>query len=88
MIMILIALNTGRYQRCSAIFGSIPGYLLWSNPSGLLHSSYRNIQRKKTMTYLTRLKTEKVELAFAQRGIEVLGSKEYFIEWLQSPCRR
>ncbi len=55
--------------------------------SGLLHSSYRNIQRKDEEELLDTLKTEKVlELAaFAQRGIEVIGSKESFIEWLHSP---
>ena len=55
--------------------------------SGLLHSSYRNIQRKDEEELLDTLKTEKVlELAaFAQRGIEVIGSKESFTEWLHSP---
>ena len=55
--------------------------------SGLLHSSYRNIQRKDNDELLDTLKTEKVlELAaFAQRGIEVIGDKESFAEWLQSP---
>lgn len=55
--------------------------------SGLLHSSHRNIQRKDDGELLDTLKTEKVlELAaFAQRGIDVIGSKEAFIEWLHSP---
>ena len=55
--------------------------------SGLLHSSYRNIQRKDENELLDTLKTEKVlELAaFAQRGIEVIGSKESFAEWIHSP---
>ena len=55
--------------------------------SGLLHSSYRNIQRKDNDELLDTLKTEKVlELAaFAQRGIEVIGDKESFTEWLHSP---
>lgn len=55
--------------------------------SGLLHSSHRNIQRKSEGELLDTLKTEKVlELAaFAQRGIEVIGSKESFAEWLHSP---
>jgi putative toxin-antitoxin system antitoxin component (TIGR02293 family) len=55
--------------------------------SRLLHSSHRNIQRKDEDELLDTLKTEKVlELAaFAQRGIDVIGSKEYFIEWLHSP---
>lgn len=55
--------------------------------SGLLHSSYRNIQRKDNDELLDTLKTEKVlELAaFAQRGIEVIGDKESFAEWLHSP---
>jgi putative toxin-antitoxin system antitoxin component (TIGR02293 family) len=55
--------------------------------SELLHSSYRNIQRKDQDQLLDTLKTEKVlELAaFAQRGIEVIGDKESFAEWLRSP---
>jgi putative toxin-antitoxin system antitoxin component (TIGR02293 family) len=55
--------------------------------SELLHSSYRNIQRKDEDQLLDTLKTEKVlELAaFAQRGIEVIGDKQSFAEWLQSP---
>jgi putative toxin-antitoxin system antitoxin component (TIGR02293 family) len=55
--------------------------------SSLLHSSYRNIQRKDEDELLDTLKTEKVlELAaFAQRGIEVIGSKESFAEWIHSP---
>jgi putative toxin-antitoxin system antitoxin component (TIGR02293 family) len=55
--------------------------------SGLLHSSYRNIQRKDEDELLDTLKTEKVlELAaFAQRGMEVIGDKESFAEWLHSP---
>jgi putative toxin-antitoxin system antitoxin component (TIGR02293 family) len=55
--------------------------------SGLLHSSHRNIQRKDEDELLDTLKTEKVlELgAFAQRGIEVIGNKDSFAEWLHSP---
>ncbi|MEO8720060.1 MAG: antitoxin Xre/MbcA/ParS toxin-binding domain-containing protein [Ginsengibacter sp.] len=55
--------------------------------SELLHSSYRNIQRKDEDELLDTLKTEKVlELAaFAQRGIGVIGNKESFSEWLRSP---
>lgn len=55
--------------------------------SSLLHSSYRNIQRKDNDDLLDTLKTEKVlELAaFAQRGIEVIGDKQSFAEWLHSP---
>ena len=55
--------------------------------STLLHSSHRNIQRKDENELLDTLKTEKVlELAaFAQRGIEVIGDKESFAEWLHSP---
>lgn len=54
--------------------------------SHLLHTSHRNIQRKHEEELLDTLKTEKVlELAaFAQRGIEVIGSKKGFIEWLHS----
>ncbi len=55
--------------------------------SGLLHTSYRNIQRKDEDALLDTLKTERVlELAsFAQRGIEVIGNKDAFAEWIQSP---
>ncbi len=55
--------------------------------SRLLHSSHRNMQRKDEDELLDTLKTEKVlELAaFAQRGIDVIGSKEAFIEWLHTP---
>jgi putative toxin-antitoxin system antitoxin component (TIGR02293 family) len=55
--------------------------------SHLLHTSYRNIQRKEDDSLLDTLKTEKVlELAsFAERGIEVIGSKDGFAEWIQSP---
>lgn len=55
--------------------------------SHLLHTSHRNIQRKDEEEILDTLKTEKVlELAaFAQRGIEAIGSKAGFIEWLHSP---
>jgi putative toxin-antitoxin system antitoxin component (TIGR02293 family) len=55
--------------------------------SRLLHSSHRNIQRKDEEELLDTLKTEKVlELAaFAQRGIDVIGDKAAFKEWLHSP---
>lgn len=55
--------------------------------SHLLHTSHRNIQRKHEEDLLDTLKTEKVlELAaFVQRGIEVVGTKAGFIEWLHSP---
>ena len=55
--------------------------------SSLLHSSYRNIQRKDDDDLLDTLKTEKVlELAaLTQRGIEVIGSKAAFSEWLHAP---
>jgi putative toxin-antitoxin system antitoxin component (TIGR02293 family) len=55
--------------------------------SSLLHSSHRNIQRKDEEELLDTLKTEKVlELAsFAQRGIQVIGNKQAFKEWLHSP---
>lgn len=55
--------------------------------SRLLHSSHRNIQRKDDNELLDTLKTEKVlELAaLAQRGIEVIGHKTAFAEWLHSP---
>ncbi|MBK6828321.1 MAG: DUF2384 domain-containing protein [Chitinophagaceae bacterium] len=55
--------------------------------SGLLHSSYRNIQRKPDNALLDSLKSEKVlELAsFVQRGIQVIGSRTGFTQWLQTP---
>jgi putative toxin-antitoxin system antitoxin component (TIGR02293 family) len=55
--------------------------------SSLVHTSYRNIQRKDDDELLDTLKTEKVlELAaFTQRGIDVIGSNEGFKEWLRSP---
>lgn len=55
--------------------------------SRLLHTSYRNIQRKHEEELLDTLKTEKVlELAaFTQRGLEVIGNKQGFIDWLHSP---
>ncbi|MBI5856650.1 MAG: DUF2384 domain-containing protein [Sphingobacteriales bacterium] len=55
--------------------------------SRLLHSSHRNIQRKDEEELLDTLKTEKVlELAaLAQRGIEVMGNKAAFAEWLHAP---
>ncbi|HEU5366584.1 MAG TPA: antitoxin Xre/MbcA/ParS toxin-binding domain-containing protein [Hanamia sp.] len=68
---------------------SLAGYLgiNMETMSELLHSSYRNIQRKDEDQLLDTLKTEKVlELAaFAQRGIQVIGDKESFAEWLHSP---
>lgn len=68
---------------------SLAGYLGISmqTMSHLLHTSHRNIQRKEEEEILDTLKTEKVlELAaFAQRGMEVIGSKAGFSEWLQSP---
>lgn len=55
--------------------------------SSLLHTSYRNIQRKDDNDLLDSLKSEKVlELAsFAHRGIQVIGDSASFAEWLQSP---
>jgi putative toxin-antitoxin system antitoxin component (TIGR02293 family) len=55
--------------------------------SSLLHTSHRNIQRKDEEEMLDTLKTEKVLAlaAFAQRGIEVIGSRQGFIDWLHSP---
>lgn len=55
--------------------------------SAYLHSSYRNIQRKKEDEILDVTKTEKVlELTtFAQKGIDVFGSRNAFAQWLQSP---
>ena len=68
---------------------SLAGYLGISmeTMSRLLHTSYRNIQRKQEEELLDTLKTEKVlELAsFVQRGIEVIGSKATLIEWLHIP---
>ncbi len=55
--------------------------------SRLLHTSHRNIQRKHEEELLDMSKSEKVlELAaLVQRGIEVIGSKIGFVEWLHSP---
>lgn len=55
--------------------------------SSLLHTSYRNIQRKDQNDLLDSLRSERVlELAtFVQRGIEVIGGREAFKEWLHSP---
>lgn len=55
--------------------------------SSLLHSSYRNIQRKNGEELLDSLKSEKVlELAaFVRWGIEVIGDKDSFAEWVRSP---
>jgi putative toxin-antitoxin system antitoxin component (TIGR02293 family) len=68
---------------------SLAGYLgiTMEKMSSLLHTSYRNIQRKDEDELLDSLKTEKVlELAaFIRRGIEVTGSEEAFKEWLHSP---
>jgi putative toxin-antitoxin system antitoxin component (TIGR02293 family) len=68
---------------------SLAGYLGISMEvmSRLLHTSHRNIQRKDEEEILDTLKSEKVlELAaFAQRGMDVIGSKDGFIEWLHSP---
>ena len=66
---------------------SLAGYLgiTMEILSGLLHSSYRNIQRKDNDELLDTLKTEKVlEMEdLAESGIEVIGDKKYFEEWLQ-----
>lgn len=83
----LIALSRAGIKKST--LKSLAGYLdiTMETLSRLLHSSYRNIQRKDDEELLDTLKSEKVlELAaFAQRGIEVIGSKESFAEWLQSP---
>lgn len=55
--------------------------------SDLLHTSYRNLQRKDANEMMDSYKTEKaLELAtFAQRGTEVIGTTEGFREWIKSP---
>jgi len=55
--------------------------------SSLLHTSYRNLLRKDASELLDSYKTEKVlELAaFASRGIQVIGSKSGFQQWMHSP---
>lgn len=55
--------------------------------SSLLHTSYRNLQRKPESAPLDSHKSEQVlELALlAQRGTEVLGSSDAFKAWLQTP---
>lgn len=83
----LIALSRGGIKKST--LKSLAAYLgiTMTTMSHLLHTSHRNIQRKDEEEMLDTLKTEKVlELAaFAQRGIDVIGSKEGFIEWLHSP---
>jgi putative toxin-antitoxin system antitoxin component (TIGR02293 family) len=83
----LIALTREGIKKSS--LKSLAGYLGISMEvmSGLLHSSYRNLQRKDDDDLLDTLKTEKVlELAaFVRRGIEVIGNKDSFIEWVHSP---
>jgi len=82
-------INLSRAGIKKSTLKSLAGYLgiNMETMSELLHSSYRNIQRKDDDQLLDTLKTEKVlELAaFAQRGIEVIGNKESFAEWLHSP---
>jgi len=53
----------------------------------LLQTSYRNLQRKDASEVLDRYKTEKVlELAaFTSRGIQVIGSKAAFQQWVHTP---
>lgn len=55
--------------------------------SALLHTSYRNLLRKDANEMLDSYKTEKVlELAaFTSRGIQVIGSKSGFQQWVHSP---
>lgn len=83
----LIALSRNGIKTSS--LKSLANYLgiTMETMSGLLQSSYRNIQRKEKDALLDTLKTEKVlELAtFTQRGIQVIGDKESFQEWLHSP---
>jgi putative toxin-antitoxin system antitoxin component (TIGR02293 family) len=82
-------INLSRAGIKKSTLKSLAGYLgiNMETMSELLHSSYRNIQRKDEDQLLDTLKTEKVlELAaFAQRGIEVIGDKESFAEWLHTP---
>ncbi len=82
-------INLSRAGIKKSTLKSLAGYLgiNMETMSQLLHSSYRNIQRKDENQLLDTLKTEKVlELAaFAQRGIEVIGDRESFAEWLHSP---
>lgn len=55
--------------------------------SGLLHTSFRNIQRKADNEPFDSLKSQQLmELAaFARRATQVLGSRETMISWLHSP---
>lgn len=82
-------INISRTGIKKSTLKSLSGHLgiTMETMSNLLHSSHRNIQRKDEDELLDTLKTEKVlELAtFAQRGIEVIGNKESFAEWLHSP---
>ena len=80
---------SGEYGVKKSSLKSLAAYLGISMEqlSGLLHSSYRNIQRKPDHSLLDSLKSEKVlELAaFVQRGIQVIGTKAGFTQWLQTP---
>jgi putative toxin-antitoxin system antitoxin component (TIGR02293 family) len=82
-------INLSREGIKKSTLQSLCGYLgiPMETMSHLLHTSHRNIQRKHEEELLDTLKTEKVlELAaFVQRGIEVIGSKAGFIEWLHGP---
>jgi putative toxin-antitoxin system antitoxin component (TIGR02293 family) len=55
--------------------------------SGLLHSSLRNLQRKEDSEPLDAFKSEQVlEIAeFIEQGIKILGSKQAFQQWVQTP---
>ena len=83
----LISLSRAGIKKSS--LRSLAGYLGISMDTmgKLLHTSSRNLQRKDDEEMLDTLKTEKVlELAaFVQRGIEVIGNKSAFIDWLHSP---
>lgn len=82
----LIGLSRSGIRKSS--LKSLSGYLgiTMDEMSSLLHTSYRTIQRKEDDELLDVFKTEQViELAqIAGRGIEVLGSKDNFQQWLHS----
>ena len=85
--MDLIALSRHGVRKSS--LKSLASYLdiTMDKMSSLLHTSHRNIQRKDDDELLDTLKTEKVlELAaFTKRGIDVIGSRDAFKEWLHHP---
>lgn len=84
---LLIALSRNGVKKSS--LKSLAAFLgvTMEEVSDMLHTSYRNIQRKDDDELFDSLKSARIlSLAsFVQRGIEVLGSRHSFTEWLHSP---